>query len=166
MSDHPEDFVQFNTDHNTLIENLFNEYAPPNWPSTISVLLYLCSVKFIINWEMEIIFTTRNWHSQHTGSNVVSLSLFYDTYFSYLWFFQRLVFLYMCILWCFKSIFVFKPFSSIYLWTVNKIPKLFDIFMNNFLPIVSFLSCPPYILFCANSVYKKQLQCSVFSWKI
>ena len=30
MSDHPEDFIQFNTDHNTLIENLFKEYAPPN----------------------------------------------------------------------------------------------------------------------------------------
>ena len=32
MSDHPEDFIQFNTDHNTLIEKLFKEYgyAPPN----------------------------------------------------------------------------------------------------------------------------------------
>ena len=30
MSDHPEDFIQFNTDHKTLIENLFKEYAPPN----------------------------------------------------------------------------------------------------------------------------------------
>ena len=30
MSDHPEDFIQFNTDHETLIENLFKEYAPPN----------------------------------------------------------------------------------------------------------------------------------------
>ena len=28
MSDHQEDFIQFNTDHNTLIENLFKEYAP------------------------------------------------------------------------------------------------------------------------------------------
>ena len=30
MSDHPEDFIQFNTDHKTLIENLFKEYAPPS----------------------------------------------------------------------------------------------------------------------------------------
>ena len=30
MSDHPEHFIQFNTDHNTLIENFFKEYAPPN----------------------------------------------------------------------------------------------------------------------------------------
>ena len=30
MSDHPEDFIQFNTDNKTLIENLFKEYAPPN----------------------------------------------------------------------------------------------------------------------------------------
>ena len=131
-----------------------------------SLYYYIYVQSGFINWEIEIILTTRNWHSQHTGSNVVSLSLFYDTYFSYLWFFQRLVFLYMCILWCFKSIFLFKPFSSIYLWTVNKIPKLFAIFMNNFLPIVVICHSPPYILFCANSVYKKRLQCNVFSWKI
>ena len=31
MSDHPEDFIQFNTDHKILIENLFKEYAPPNY---------------------------------------------------------------------------------------------------------------------------------------
>ena len=30
MSDHPEDFIQFNTDHNNFTENLFKENAPPN----------------------------------------------------------------------------------------------------------------------------------------
>ena len=40
MSDHPEDFIQFNTDHNTLIENVFKEYAPQNWDLCFCICVY------------------------------------------------------------------------------------------------------------------------------